>query len=140
MRKILFIPLLLILIAVLFFGRTYANKPMYTDEEIMSYNDDLVQEAEEKTQEELDAAEKLKESQPPVIQAVYPQSLEDGGQVEADRVYLQFLSGNEIISVTANGMDVSSHEEVTITTSGTYEIVVTDEFANEVSFTFTLIK
>lgn len=136
MRKLLFLPLFILFVAVFAFGRSYANKPLYTEEEIREYNQTLLLqqevEQEETTQEEVSDA--------PVIRAAYPQGLEDGETVTADRVYLEFFSDNEIVSVTANGMNVPTLTDTTVTTAGTYEIIVTDDQNNTSTFTFTLNK
>lgn len=142
MRKKLIVPLIVLLIAVLFVGTRFANQPKYSDAEIQEYNESLsridIEELEMDLEEEDQTPDETSTS--PVIRPKYPQGLKDKETVTADRVYLEFFSENEIVSVTANGRAVPNTTDATITTSGTYEIVATDDQGQKSTFTFTLIK
>lgn len=142
MRKILIVPLIILLMAVLFIGTRFANQPLYSEQEIQEYNESLVRTNSEhpQTDPEDEKDPPAPETAPPEIRAVYPSGLKDRGTVTANRVYLEFSSDREIVSVTANGRTVPNLTDATITTEGTYEVVVTDNLDQESTFTFTLIK
>ena len=141
MKKFLFIPLTLVLAAVLILGSRFAGKPLYTREEIESFNKEATERISRSDAFVDEAGEEnsLPSDGSPVIRVNYPSGLENSGTVQSDRVYLRFDGENEIISASLNGMRISTTEAM-ITTAGTYEVVVEDVLGNVAEFEFTLIK
>lgn len=142
MQKKLIIPLFILLMAIMLIGNRCSSQTKYTDNEIKEYNDSLAQIVPE-NQDKDGTGTSSPPSQnlsPPEIRPKYPAGLKDNGTVTADRVYLEFYSEYEIVSVTANGRKAPNLTDATITTSGTYEVVVRDNQGQESTFTFTLNK
>jgi uncharacterized protein YfaS (alpha-2-macroglobulin family) len=143
MRKFLFIPLAIIFIVVLIAGKMLSGAHMYSQDELNRFNETALEKAESSKSfvdlEEADSKEPMAEEGMPVISVAYPSSLEDGGSVESDRVFLKFSGESDIVKATLNGMSIST-SQATITTRGTYRVVIEDEEGNEAEFGFTLVK
>ncbi|NTW71227.1 MAG: hypothetical protein HGA49_03180 [Eubacteriaceae bacterium] len=124
-----FILLCFVFIAVMLLGMVSAKKSLYTEAQINKYNQenkvDII-------------ANKNTDSVAPQIIVVYPDNLDNGQTVAADKVYLKFLDNIEVAQAFLNDQQISL-DSVVVTSLGISKILIVDSAGNKAEFSFTIV-
>lgn len=110
-------------------GMVSAKKSLYTEAQINKYNQenkvDII-------------ANKNTDSVAPQIIVVYPDNLDNGQTVAADKVYLKFLDNIEVAQAFLNDQQISL-DSVVVTSLGISKILIVDSAGNKAEFSFTIV-